>query len=225
MEPRAKVAVMGGTGPLGRGLALRWAAAGLEVTVGSRSADRAAREAEALAERLRAIGRGRAPRGAENAVAAAEADVIVLAVPFEAQAATLEEIRRAIEGKVLIDAAVPLDPREMWRVELPGAGSAAAEAQAQLGDRVRVVCAFQNVAASRLWNLDVEIDCDVLVCGNDADAKRIALELVEAAGLRGFDAGPLDNAGVIDGLTSILGWLNRRFKVHDAGVRITGVSR
>ena len=221
-DARARVAVIGGTGPLGGGLALRWAAAGLQVIVGSRSADRAAQEAASLAERLRAIGRGRPPRGAANPAAAADAEVVVLAVPFAAQAATLDEIRDALAGKVLIDAAVPFDPHRLWHVEPPPAGSAAAEAQARLGDRVRVVCAFQNVAASRLWKLEVEVDCDVLVCGDDDQAKRIALDLVGAAGLRGFDAGPLDNAGVVDGLTAILNWINRHGKLHDAGVRITG---
>jgi len=203
---------------------LRWALAGMDVIVGSRSAERAAEMVRTVSARLTKVGRGRPPRGAENLAAAREAEVIALTVPFDAQAETLAGIGDALDGKLLIDVAVPLRPPEVWRVQLPPAGSAAAEAQALLGARVRVVAAFQNVAAARLWDLE-PIDCDVLVCGDDAAGKRVALELVAAAGLSGFDAGPLANAGVIDGLTAILTGLNRQFKVRAAGVRVTGVPR
>jgi hypothetical protein len=222
---RGTVAVIGGTGPQGRGLVLRWAAAGIDVVIGSRERQRAVEMADAVAARLNAIGRGRPPRGAENVVAARTGEVVVLTVPFPAQPATLASIASAVDGKVLIDVAVPLRPPGVWRISLPPAGSAAAEARSLLGPGVQVVAAFQNVAATSLWDIERTIDCDVLVCGDDDRAKRVALSLASAAGMQGLDAGPLDNAGVVDGLTSILAGLNRQHKVRGAGIRVTGLPR
>jgi NADPH-dependent F420 reductase len=166
-----------------------------------------------------------APRGTDNLSAAAAADVIVLAVPYAAQAETLAAIRPALEGKLLIDVAVPLRPPKVSVVQLPAAGSAAAEAQAQLGPGVTVVAAFQNVAAGKLAVLGAEVACDVLVCGDDAAAKALTLRLAEAAGLTAYDAGPLANAGVVDGFTSILIGINRRHGTTSAGLRITNIPR
>lgn len=213
------IAVIGGTGHEGSGLALRWAAAGLDVIIGSRQAARAAQAAAQVNDRL---GRS-AARGMENAMAAAAAQMVVLTVPYSAHADTLTAIRDAVQGKVLVDVTVPLRPPKVSRVWIPEGRSASEEAQALLGPGVRVVCAFQNISAEHLQDLDHTIDSDVLVCGDDATAKAAALELAARAGMRGIDAGPLQNAVVVEGLTAVLIGINLRYKVKGAGVRITGL--
>lgn len=218
MEP-GPIAVIGGTGQEGSGLALRWAAAGLDVIIGSRQAAKAEQAAAQINDRL-----GRpAARGMENAAAAAAAQVVVLTVPYSAHADTLTAIRDAVQGKVLVDVTVPLRPPKVSRVWIPPGRSATEEAQALLGPEVRVVCAFQNISAEHLSDLDHAIDSDVLVCGDDAAAKAMALELAARAGMRGIDAGPLQNAVVVEGLTAVLIGINLRYKVKGAGVRITGL--
>ena len=221
-EP-APIAVLGGTGPEGRGLALRWAAHGYPVIVGSRDASRARLAAAELADLLSLVKGAVAPSGDGNLAAARAARTVVLAVPYSAQAATLAQTREALSGKVLLSVVVPLRPPQVHVVRLPEQGSAAAEAQSLLGDDVRVVTAFQNVAAARLADLSVELESDVLVCGDDGDAKSVALDLVAATGAVGYDAGPLANAGVVEGLTAVLIGLNRRYGGKAAGVRITNL--
>ena len=212
--------IVGGTGNEGPGLALRWAASGrYRVLIGSRDAVKA----EAVAARLNALLGRRLVEGVENAAAAAAAEVVVLTVPYGAHAATLDGLREHLAGKVLVDVTVPLNPPKVSRVWVPPGGSAAAEAQALLGPGVRVVAAFQNVGSRHLHDLGHPIACDVLVCGDDAAAKADAIALAEAAGMRGLDAGPLCNAGVVEGLTAILIGINSRYKAHDAGIRITGL--
>lgn len=213
------IAVIGGTGHEGSGLALRWAAAGLDVIIGSRQATRAEQAAAQINDRL---GRS-AARGMENATAAAAAHTVVLTVPYSAHADTLTAIRDAVQGKVLVDVTVPLRPPKVSRVWIPEGRSASEEAQALLGPGVRVVCAFQNISAEHLQDLDHTIDSDVLVCGDDAQAKAAAMELAARAGMRGIDAGPLQNAVVVEGLTAVLIGINLRYKVKGAGVRITGL--
>ena len=181
------IAIVGGTGAEGTGLAVRWARAGYRVIVGSRSAGRAAASAAALSEHG-------AVEGAANADAAAAADIVVVTVPFAAQRQTVSDIAGAARGKIVIDVTVPLVPPRVARVQLPPEGSAAAIAQALLGEETRVVSAFQNVAADHLADPGHEMDCDVLVCGNSREARAAAVTLIEAAGLRGIEAGPLDNA-------------------------------
>ncbi|OUC08554.1 F420-dependent NADP reductase, partial [Litorilinea aerophila] len=169
---------------------------------------------------------GSAPlTGATDAAAAQAADVVVLSVPYSAQEATLQQIGDACQGKILITVGVPLKPPRVSVVWHPPAGSAAQEAQAQLGEGVRVVAAFQNIAADHLQDLSWEPDCDVLVVGDDKAARQQALELVRAAGLFGVDAGPLANAGVVEGLTALLIGINIRYKVKGSGIRITGIPR
>lgn len=213
------IAIIGGTGHEGSGLALRWAAAGLDVIIGSRQATRAEQAAAQINDRL---GRS-AARGMENATAAAAAHTVVLTVPYSAHADTLTAIRDAVQGKVLVDVTVPLRPPKVSRVWIPEGRSASEEAQALLGPGVRVVCAFQNISAEHLQDLDHTIDSDVLVCGDDAQAKAAAMELAARARMRGVDAGPLQNAVVVEGLTAILIGINLRYKVKGAGVRITGL--
>jgi NADPH-dependent F420 reductase len=214
------IAVIGGTGHEGPGLALRWAKSGqYQVIIGSRQPEKARRVAAELNERL-----GRDVMcGMTNPDATAAADLVVLTVPYSAHAPTLESIRDHLAGKILVDVSVPLQPPEVTRVHIPAGGSAAAEAQALLGDAVRVVAAFQNVGAAHLKDPDQPIDCDVLVCGDDQAAKAEAIALARAVGARGLDAGPLQNAVVIEGLTAVLIGINQRYKVRSAGIRISGL--
>lgn len=220
---RPSVAVIGGTGAEGSGLALRWAAAGYPIIIGSRSAEKAAGASADLNEQLPSG--SVAITGGTNAEAAAAADIVVLSVPYSAQEATIDQIVKGSQGKVLITVAVPLKPPKVSTVWQPPGGSAALEAQAQLGDGVKVVAAFQNVSATHLLDLDWQPDSDVLITGDDRGGKQIAAELAAAAGFFGVDAGPLANAGVIEGLTAVLIGINARNKVKGAGIRITGIPR
>ncbi len=213
-----KIAVLGGTGKEGSGLALRWARSGHEVIIGSRDAAKAQRMVEEL---LMTHGRLQVS-GTDNLSAAREAEVVVLTVPYTAHLDTLNTVRPALNGKVLVDVTVPVNPDDITRVRLPPGGSAAKEAQGLLGDEARVVAAFQNISATHLKKPNEEIDCDVLVCGDDEKAKHVAMHLAKDAGLRAWDAGPLDNAVAVEGLTPILLGLNRRYKIKGAGIRITG---
>ena len=207
------IAIMGGTGDLGSGLAARWAAAGHRVIIGSRDAQRAHDAAGRI---------GGGCRGEDNVRAAEAADVIVLAVPFAAHEQTVREIRTAVRGKVVVDAVVPLVPPKVGTAQLPSQGSAAQIAASLLEGEARVVSAFHNVAAAKLA-AGGPIDCDVLVCGDDKDARALVIELTRAIGLRGIDAGPLANSVAAEALTSVLITINRRYKIAAAGVRITGI--
>jgi NADPH-dependent F420 reductase len=216
-----KIAVLGGTGKEGSGLALRWAAAGYDVTIGSRELEKAQRTA---AELNATLGQD-SVRGLTNREAAAQADLVVMTVPYAAHAATLESIRDVVQGKVFVDVTVPLDTQNVRRVKMPPAGSASAEAQQFLGEDVQVVAAFQNISAEHLKMLDHEIECDALVCGNDKSAKQQVIELAQAAHIQAWDAGPIENAMVVEGMTSVLINLNIKHKVKAAGIRITGIPK
>jgi NADPH-dependent F420 reductase len=214
------IAVLGGTGAEGSGLAFRWAHAGHRVILGSRSPQKASDMAHKLNQLL-----GREAIVWEtNMNAAQAADVVVLTVPHAAQRATVEEVAAALRGKVLVDATVPLVPPKVNRVRLPAEGSAVAAVQALLGPTVKVVSAFQNVSAHHLKDLDHAIDCDVLVCGDDIEARERVIGLSQDIGLRGVHAGPICNSAAAEALTSILISINMAYKVPGAGLRITGVS-
>jgi NADPH-dependent F420 reductase len=213
------IALLGGTGQEGNGLAFRWAHAGHRVVLGSRDADKAARSAAQLNERLPA----RRVEGRCNREAARLAEVVVLAVPYAAQRPTVEEVRAELQGKILIDVTVPLVPPKVSRVQLPEGGSAVEAVQKLLGEATRVVSAFQNVSAHYLSDLAHDIACDVLVCGDDKEAREVAIRLAADAGLRGLHAGPLANSAATEALTSVLIAINRHYKVPAAGLRITGV--
>ncbi|MEE2722022.1 MAG: NADPH-dependent F420 reductase [Pseudomonadota bacterium] len=206
------IAVLGGTGAEGSGLAMRWAQAGYRVLIGSRSAEKAAE----FAAEIGAEGMG-------NAEAAAGCDIAVLTVPYSAQRPTLSDLKDALQGKILVDVTVPLVPPKVMRVQLPEEGSAAQIAQTVLGDSVRVVSAFQNVSAGHLKDPDHLIDCDVLITGDDPDAREEVVRLATAAGLTAIEAGPLDNAVAAEALTSLLIWINRKYKSPGAGIRITAL--
>jgi NADPH-dependent F420 reductase len=214
-----KISILGGTGPEGSGLGLRWAAAGHQVIIGSRQAEKG----ERIAAELKAMLPNGAIAGADNLTAANEADIAVLAVPYAAQAATLDELREALSGKILVTVIAPTQKPKarVWR--LPSGLSAAEEAQQQIGDSVRVVSAFQNIGAHYLMDLEYVADFDVLICGDKKDDKDVVAQLVEDAGFRAVNAGALQNSSVVEGLTSVLIGINIRYKVKDAGIRITGI--
>ena len=217
--PKPTLAVLGGTGDLGTGLARRWAKAGYTLLIGSRTADKA----EAAAIGLAGLATGTKPRGMANLDAAQAGDVVVLTVPFATAPALLDEIRAAVQGKVVIDTTVPLMPPRVARVQLPPEGSAAVAAQIRLGEGVRVVSAFHNVAAHKLQVVDMALDCDVLVFGDKAEDREIAIRLAEALGVRGLHAGPLANSAAAEALTSIIIGLNRTYKADGASIRMTGI--
>ncbi len=216
---RMTIAVLGGTGAEGSGLAIRWANAGHAVILGSRNAEKAATAAQVLNAKL---GSDRV-RGMDNRAATAAADVVVLAVPYSAQKPTVEDVKSALAGKILIDVTVPLVPPKVSKVQLPEGGSAVEAMQRLLGEQTRVVSAFQNVSAHYLSDLDRKIDCDVLVCGDDKEAREVAVQLAADAGLRGVHAGVLANSAASEALTSALIAINRHYKVPAAGIHITGV--
>jgi NADPH-dependent F420 reductase len=212
------VAIVGGTGSLGGGLARRLARAGLAVVIGSRDAAKAAAAAQALSAALP----GSRVMGVGNLAAAAAAEVVVLAVPFANHRATLQEIAPALAGKILVDTTVPLVPPRVARVQLPPEGCAALAAQQLLGDGVTVVSAFQNVSADSLQS-DEELDCDVLVTGNKAEAREVVVGLAQRAGLRAWHAGSLENSAAAEALTSVLIFMNKRYGGVHTGIRITGI--
>ncbi len=213
------IAVLGGTGKEGSGLAMRWAMNGYKVIIGSRDGERAAAYAAEMSTKLD----GKQVTGMSNPEAAAQADLVVLSVPYTAHHATLEGVKAQLEGKILVDITVPLQPPKVRTVHLPEGKSAALEAQALLGEGVKVVAAFQNVSAEQLVDPDHVVDCDVLVCGNDAEARATVLKLVEGTGMKGVEAGSLANAVAIEALTPVLLWINKAYGIKGSGIRITGI--
>ncbi|HSB71224.1 MAG TPA: NADPH-dependent F420 reductase [Candidatus Methylomirabilis sp.] len=214
-----RIAVIGGTGKEGQGLALGWARAGQEVIIGSRTLERATQAAETI---NRTVGRA-AATAMLNRDAAAAGEIVVLTVPYDAHEKTLLDIRETVQGKILLDVTVPIDPEKPRRLRIPSGGSATEEAQGLLGPETRVVAAFQNISYTHLGQGEA-IACDVLVCGDDAPARRKAIELAGLLGLRGLDAGPSRNARVVEGLTVVLMDINRRYKVQGTGIQVTGLS-
>lgn len=215
------LAVLGGTGKEGKGLAYRWAKAGYRVIIGSRTPEKARQTA---AELQQLLGNGAVIDGMDNLSAAAKADIVILTVPYAAHRQTLEAVKAALQGKLLIDVTVPLIPPKVTQVQMPPAGSAAQEAAEILGPQVEVCAAFQNISHELLMG-DALIECDVLVTGTSKKARQETLRLVEAAGLLGWDAGPIQNSMVVEGLTSVLIYINKQYGSTHAGIRIAGVSR
>jgi NADPH-dependent F420 reductase len=218
------IAILGGTGREGTGLALRWARAGYQVLIGSRQAEKAAGVAADLNEKLLTI---QAPeiRGLSNVDAAREAEISVLTVPYKAHAATLAGLRNELQGKILVDVTVPLKPPNVTEVFLPKEGPVAVQAQAILGEGVQVVSAFQNVGEHFLRDPERAVDCDVLVCSDHTAAKAVVIELAKDldSAVRAFDCGPLSNAVVAESLTPILITLGKQFRRLRVGIRFTGI--
>jgi 8-hydroxy-5-deazaflavin:NADPH oxidoreductase len=208
----SKIAIIGGTGNLGSALAWRLARAGRDVIIGSRTAESAVAKAAELGHSL---------TGMANADAAAAADLVIITVPFSAQAATLEDMKPHVAGKIVVDTTVPLVPPKVMRVQLPAEGSAAAKAAAILGEGVRLVSGFHNVAAHKLAQ-DVDVDCDILIFGDEKAARAEVVDLANAIGLRGVHAGALVNSAAAEAMTSLLIFSNKNYQVDGAGIRITG---
>ena len=211
------IAILGGTGKEGAGLAPRWAQVGHSIIIGSRDPERArakAAELRELSKRLPIIGH-------TNREAAELGEVIVLAVPAAGLPATLPEVREATRGKVVISAVVPLTFGGPRLFTPPPEGSAAEQAQALLPE-ARVVAAFHHIAAHELAETDHSIDCDLLACGH-AEGKAVVTELGTSMGLRTIDVGALGNAGPLEGITAVLATINRRYKLKNSGIKITGL--
>lgn len=215
------IAVLGGTGKEGKGLAFRWARAGYRLVIGSRASEKAVTAAAAIMELLEGSS---SVVGTTNLEAASQADIVVLSVPYAGHNATLEEVKDALKGKLLIDVTVPLVPPKVSKVQMPPAGSAAQEARQIVGEDVEVAAAFHSVSHELLLGNE-QVDCDVLVTGTSKNARSETIRLVEAAGLTGWDAGPLENSVVLEGLTSVLININKQYGSTHAGIRITGVQK
>ena len=213
------IAILGGTGDLGTGLAIRWSRAGHRIIIGSRTLPKAER---AVAD-LQAISPDTPAVPMENPDAAAAGDIVVLTVPAEHQISTLAGVKAALAGKILIDVTVPLVPPKVGTVQLPPEGSAGKRAQDLLGEEVMVVTAYQNVAAHLLQE-DVQIECDVLIAGNKKAARDKVMQLTEEAGMTGWHAGPIENSAAAEALTSILIQINRRHDISHSGLKIVGQS-
>ena len=216
MPDKPTIAIIGGTGDLGSGLARLWAGAGYPIVIGSRDKQKA----DATAQELCAG--GGCARGEGNAAAAGAGDIVVLSIPYATHDAIVDEIRGSVEGKIVVDAAVPLVPPKVSVVQLPARGSPAVVAQRMLGSGVRVVSAFHNVGAKKLHNAE-KADCDVLVFGDDPGARAAVIELAGLVATRGIDGGGLANSVAAEALTSVLIAINRKYKVPGAGIRITGL--
>lgn len=226
-----RIAILGGTGDLGFGLALRWAFAGVDIVIGSRDANKATE----AANRLRATLETHAPtqagrisvRGLENTQAAAEAPLLVLTVPITAQLGILKSIRGSLKDAILVDATVPLAAAlggKPTRILKLWQGSAAEQVREFLPATIPVLSAFHNVSAGVLQDLAATPDCDVLVCGDDQAAKQTFFPFVKLIpGLRPIDVGQLEMARVVEGITALLISVNRRYRVPHSGLRITGV--
>jgi NADPH-dependent F420 reductase len=215
------IAILGGTGKEGKGLAYRLAKAGYHVHIGSRIPEKA----EVTTRELLGLLEGEAyVEGMSNIDAVQRANIIAITVPYAAHREILESVKEEMQGKLLIDVTVPLIPPKVATVQMPPAGSAAQEAREILGEGVQVAAAFQNISHEHLLSDDV-VDCDVLVTGTTKEARAETLKLVEAAGLTGWDAGPLENSVVIEGLTSVLIGINKKYGSTHAGIRITGAKR
>ena len=213
-----KITIVGGSGALGAGLAKRWARKGHQIIIGSRDEKRASE----AATRLNNEAGTKSIIGLENKEASENGEIVVLTVPFSNHMSTLSLIAPVLDNKILIDVTVPLVPPKVRTVHIPEGGSCAKAAQEFLGKSVRVVSAFQSVAATHLDDLEHEIDCDVLVCGNDPEAREVVVELASDADMKAWHAGVIANSIVAEAMTSSLIFMNNKYKIDGAGLRITG---
>jgi NADPH-dependent F420 reductase len=213
-----KLGLVGGTGKEGTGLSVRWAKAGHTVAIGSRDAARAVEKAAELSQAS-----GQKITGGDNVAVCRDADVVVVCVPYSAHASTLEGLKEALKGKVVVDITVPLKPPQVREVHLPEGQSAAQEARAILGADAKLVATLHHVSSVHLQDHEHGIACDVLVCADDSAAKESAMTLIADLGMRGLDAGPLRNAIALESLTPVLLYMNKRYKSEGTGIHITGI--
>jgi NADPH-dependent F420 reductase len=210
----ASIAVIGGTGHLGKAIARRLVKAGHEVTIGSRTADKA----QTTADEIGAAGAG------ENTAVASGKEIVIVTVPYASQADTLSEIAPLVGNAIVVDTTVPLVPPKVMRVQLPAAGSAALEAKAVLGNDVRFVTSFHSVAA-HILDTDAKVECDVLVFSDDVEARSVVIGLVEDMDMRGLSGGALVNSAAAEALTSILIYMNKTYGADGAGIRFTRLTK
>lgn len=220
---KEKIAIIGGTGKEGQGLAYRWAKAGYPVIIGSRNREKAESAKIPITELLSSSGvKDFWLEANENEHAVQDCDIAVLTIPYEFHDQTLLNLKDSLKGKFLIDVTVPLVPPKVSTITIPPDGSLGLHTQLILDNEVKVITAFQNISFELLIK-DEPIHCDVLVCGVDKESREIGLRLVKDAGLKGWDAGPLENSIIPEGLTSVLIRINKKFGTHSAGIKITGV--
>ncbi|MBI9034189.1 MAG: NADPH-dependent F420 reductase [Bacteroidales bacterium] len=215
-----KIAIIGGTGKEGKGLAYQWVKSGYHVIIGSRNEEKAQKAVDDLRNLIDKDFSNL--EGMENTEAAKSADIIVLTVPYSAHKPTLNTLKPFLKGKPVVDVTVPLKPPKVTKVQMPPEGSALMEAKAILGDEAVLAGAFHNISYEVLLE-NTQGSCDVLVVGETKDIRALTLEMVAATGLKGWDAGPIENAVVLEGLTSILIGINKKHGVHSAGIQITGI--
>ena len=213
-----KIGIVGGTGREGRGLGVRWAKAGHDVFIGSRKAEKGVAKAAEFSEEF-----GVTLEGGDNVGACNHAELIVVTVPYSAHRATFESIRDAVGDKVIVDITVPIKPPKVRSVNLPEGQSAALEARALLEEGARLVAALHHISSEHLSDPEHMFDCDVLVCGDDKEARAAVIALISDLGLRGIDAGVLKNAIALESLTPVLLHINHRYKSVGSGIRITGI--
>ncbi|MBI5034265.1 MAG: NADPH-dependent F420 reductase [Chloroflexi bacterium] len=215
------IALIGGTGKEGNALAFRFAKAGVRVLIGSRDAIKALNAATEMNARIDTS----SVEGYSNRDAATKADIVLLSVPFDGMKPILEDLRDAVQGKIVINIASSLDPERKSRAKIPAAGSTTAEVQQFFGDSAKVVAAFQNISPEKLESVEEKIDCDVLVCGGDKASREIVIDLIRKIGIDAFDAGVLANAVAVEALTAVLIAVNLKYKIKGAGIRLVGVPR
>ena len=217
---KPNIAIIGGTGKEGKGLAFRWIRAGYPVIIGSRTQEKAEAAVQDLLELVPEA--GAILSAAVNEDAAQQADIIILTVPYAHHVEMVTFLKPLIMGKILVDVTVPLVPPKVSMVQMPPEGSASMQAQQILGDEAEVVAAFQNISFENLLEEGTPA-CDILVCGRKREARELILSLIESADMIGWDAGYLENSMVVEGLTSILIGLNKKYKVKSSGIKITGI--
>ncbi len=215
------LAIIGGSGKEGKALAMRFARAGVYVIVGSRDAARGEAAAQEMRERLGVPH----VEGTSNRGAAEKADVVLLSVPFDGMTPILQDIRAAVQGKIVINISSSLDPEKKSRAKVPPEGSTTAAVQQFLGDGVKVVAAFQNISPELLELVEEKIESDVLVCGADRETRNRVMDLIREIGADVYDAGTLANAVAVETLTAVLIAVNIRYKIKGAGIQLTGVPR
>jgi NADPH-dependent F420 reductase len=213
-----KIGIVGGTGREGRGLGTRWARSGHEVFIGSRQAEKGAAKAAEMSKEL-----GMRVSGGDNLAACSEADVIIVTVPYGAHRETFDSIKESVGDKIVVDITVPLKPPKIRSVSLPEGQAAALEARALLPEGARLVAALHHISSEHLGDPDHVFDCDVLVCGDDKEARATVISLISDLGLRGVDAGVLKNAIALESMTPVLLHINRHYDVVGSGLRITGI--